>query len=353
MKILLLSIMFISTLLSQTTICFKENTASSTKDKSLILDGGECQGKLSTIDMEKYGWKIKYAQVSKKDSGYNHLVIFKKEIAGEKEAKAKIQKIKTIKAKVEAQRLAFDISTREVILNDVTQNSATINIGNLKIGQSGIIVHKYNDKHSLIISSAVVKSSTTTNSTLMLYTPSVLTQNAIPTSKLQPKDGDIFVLNHMYNSSLLIVPNHETMQEVKILYPTQNFLNPDIFAAHLKINSLPLPQSKDVKEFCVANDIGTIFIVANNKLHILDTHSFKVLNETKLSVYDTKNQTPFFTKVTDIKKEFWQFGESEIHNYDNYYVALINNQTLIQNIASPKAKDEKTFFDEMMDMLPW
>ena len=353
MKIILLTIVFISTLLAQSTICFKENTTISTKSKSMILDGGECQGQLSAISMEKNGWNIEYSQVSKKDDTYNHLFIFKKETV---QSRTVVTTKDSIENKIKLRKLAFDINSQEIRLDNVTAQNATINKGNLKIGQSGVILHRYDDKHSLIVGSAIVQSTSKSKSTLLVYKTNTLTQNAIPTSKLKPADGDTFILNHMYNSSLLIVPNYETSQEIYALYPKQNFLNPDIFAAHLKINALPLPQPKDVKEFCINNDIGTIFIVINNKLHILDTHSFKILHTSKLSTHNAKAQVPFFTKVTDIKTNFWDFGDEKINNYHNYYLALINNQTIIQNIKGENidnSSNKKSFLNEIMDMLPW
>ncbi len=352
MKILLLSIVFISTLLSQTTLCYKENTTISKINKSILLDGGECQGRLSATAMEKHGWKIEYSQVSKKKSVYNHLFIFKKETQAEKQSKVAITQQPQTKTKFKTKRAIFNLATKEILINDVNRNKATINTGNLKIGQSGIIVHKYN-KDSIIIASAIVQSSSASSSTLMLYKPNTLVQSAIPTSSLQPANGDTFVLNHMYNSSLLIVPNYETYQEIQSLYPTQNFLNSDIFAAYLKIEALPVPKQKDVKEFCKANDIGTIFIAVNNQLYILDTYSFKTLHTNKLSMNDSKIQTPFFTKVTDIEKDFWDFGESEIRDYNSYFSALIGNTTYQPTEINNEEDNDKSIFSEMLDFLPW
>jgi len=219
---------------------------------------------------------------------------------------------------------SFDVSTHEIKLINVHKNTAVIDVHNLIVGQSGIVVHK-TDNRSLIISHAIVTSILNNKSILTLYDLDNLKQNALPIPNLKPQIGDIFVLNHMYHSSLLIVPNFETFQKIKDLYPKQIFFNPDIFASNLKIINTPLPKIQDIKKFCISYDIGTVFIVISNKLYILDSHSFKILNVSELDLLDTTTQSPFFTKVIDIKKEFWDFGEDKIRNYNKYYKNLIKD----------------------------
>jgi hypothetical protein len=139
----------------------------------------------------------------------------------------------------------------------------------------------------------------------------------------------------MYNSSLLIVPNYEASQKIKELYPNQKFLNPDIFAAHLKITSLPVPTFRDIQSFCKSYNIGTIFIVVNNQLHIIDTNSLQTLNKTKLAIKDDTTQSPFFTKITDIKTDIFDFGADKITNYNDFYLELINNPNAMKTSILP------------------
>jgi hypothetical protein len=144
-----------SALVSKTTICYKDSTLNTKLDTVTILDGGECNGKLSISLMEQKGWKIEYSQVTKKNSKYNHLIIFAKEKENENNLKTK------------AYKSNFSLKIKEIKIENVTQDSATIKMGNLKIGQSGVIIHKVNNK-SLIISNAVVTSSLANSSKLSL-----------------------------------------------------------------------------------------------------------------------------------------------------------------------------------------
>lgn len=226
------------------------------------------------------------------------------------------------------------LEPKEIILTTVNQNIATISVGNLKVGQSGIIVHNTKNS-SLIIANAIVQSSSKKESTLILSESDILIQSALPTSNQKAKTGDIFVLNHMYHSSLLIVPNHEASKKIKELYPNQKFLNPDIFAAHLKITSLPVPTFRDIQSFCKSYNIGTIFIVVNNQLYVIDTNSLHTLYTTKLSISDETTQSPFFTKITDIKTNLLDLGADKIKDYNDFYLELINNPNATKTSILP------------------
>ncbi len=349
MKILLLCIVLISSLFSKATMCYKDSIISSTIDKSIKLDGKECKGKLSASQMEANGWVIQYSQVmDDREKFYNHLYMFKKGSSAQQPTQI------TIKEKNPITKASFNLLTKETSINNVKGSQATINIGNLKVGQSGVIVHTSNKRQSLIIANAIVKSTSTNQSILELSKPDNLTQSAMPTSKLKPQDGDTFVLNHLYNSSLLLVPNFEVSRAVHALFPKQNFLNPDLFAAYLKFESTPIPTQEDIQKFCKQSDIGTIFIVVENNLHILDTKTFKTLSVNSMYITDTTTKVPFFTKVQDIKKNFWNFGDKKITDYNNFYLSLINKTTYhaTKIIYEDGEENEKSLFDKLWDMLP-
>ena len=248
MKILILPLLLLSTLLSQTTMCYKKNDKSSEINKNILLNGGDCQGKFSLNDMKNFGWKINDSKITQQDNGYNHLYILNRD--NEIAAQTQYQQIKTI-----------DLKQKELTIYDLSNNQAKIDIGNLKVGQSGVIIHKYGKSESMIIALATVSSSNNSFSQIEIKKQSIIKQNAIPTSRTQPSNGDIFVLNHLYNASLLIVPNYEAKKIIQKNYPKQRFLNEDFFAAHLKLISTPIPTKDDIRDFCTSQNIGTIFMV--------------------------------------------------------------------------------------------
>jgi len=207
-------------------------------------------------------------------------------------------------------------------IQNIKKGTATINIGNLQKGQSGIIVHNYGDD-SIILTQAVVVSSGDTVSKIKFVSKSILEQPSLATSKLKPSKNDIFVLNHLYKSSLLIAPNIEAINVVKRLYTKQNFIGDDFFASYLKLESMPLPTKEVISQFCLDNQIGTIFFVIAHKLYIVDSLSFKVIDTKDLEYSSKKIQVPFYTNIKEIKKGFWDFGEDFIKNYDKYYSKMI------------------------------
>ncbi len=219
---------------------------------------------------------------------------------------------------------SINLDTKQYKIYNTTEDKTTIKATALIAGQSGVIIRTIDKKNSIIISYATVISSSASQTTLSIdLDKSILKQDALPTFKSKVKDGDTFILNHLYSSSLLIVPNFETSQYIKEKYPKQNFLNPDIFASYLKINDQPTPSQTDIQTFCTKQDIGTIYIVIAQKLYILDVNSFTTINTLEISDSQKDSQSPFFTKVKDIEQGFWDFSQSEIKDYDKYYSKIL------------------------------
>jgi hypothetical protein len=211
---------------------------------------------------------------------------------------------------------------QETKLYDIKNNQAKISLQNLTVGQSGIIVHK-TLKNKIIIDQAVITQSNDSYSTIKFLKQDILPQNAIPTSKLKPRDGDMFVLNHLYQTSLLIVPNLETKKYILDIYSKQNFLNEDFFASYLKLINEPIPTKEDILAFTKKQQIGTIFVVVQEKLFIVDSLSFKVIDSVDIKVEDNSTQSPFLTKIDKITRSFFDFGAKKIENYNKYYLKLL------------------------------
>jgi len=67
------SILLGSSLLANTTMCFKENHPSISTIENTPLDGGECQGKYSVNDMKKKAWIVSDIKIN----GNSYIYIFK------------------------------------------------------------------------------------------------------------------------------------------------------------------------------------------------------------------------------------------------------------------------------------
>ena len=212
----------------------------------------------------------------------------------------------------------------ELVIYDVTDTTAKVKVGNLRIGQSGVIVNAISGNYTIIAQATVIKTEKD-YSVIKFVKSKLLEQKAIPTLKAKPTNSDIFVLNHLYKSSLLIVPNLKSKKVIKRDFPDQNFLSEDFFASYLKVNNNPVPSKSDIIEFCSLQDIGTIFIVIKNKLFIVDALSFKIIDEIDVLINDFSTQLPFYTRVTEIETGIFDFGASSIGNYNQFYTSLISD----------------------------
>ena len=78
-KAILSTILLLSStsLLAETTMCFKENHKSMTTIESTPLDGGICNSKFSINDMKAKGWSVDDIKISQTATGMNFIYILK------------------------------------------------------------------------------------------------------------------------------------------------------------------------------------------------------------------------------------------------------------------------------------
>lgn len=315
-KLLLLSLLFSTIVYAKTTTCYKNNWNSISTIENIALDGGECDGKFSLSDMKKDGWIVADIKIESEQNNLSYKYILIKD-----------EKNSNLLNAVSSKK-SFDINPIALRIENVENNSTTIEIPDLTIGQSGIVVHIYENDKRLIVSNAKVISSNDKGSTIEFFAFDDLKQDAIPTSKRGVQKGDILLLNYMYQSSLLIAPTQELFQLVSANFKYNNFLHTDIFAANLKVNATALPTKESLQEFAIKQNLGTIFIVVNDKVNILDTKTFSILSQYNI-VYEKNNlQMPFFTRVENIEDDIFSFSipflsEKKPDNYEEYYKYIL------------------------------
>lgn len=288
---------FTTTLLAQglnaaTTLCYKNDWKSPSTIETAELDGGECKGIYSYQDMLKKGWYLKDIKISKGEEGLNYsYVLSDKELI-------KVDNSTFMDNKY----TKLDYKPMIMRIQNVKDESATINIGNLRVGQSAIIQHNYPNSKSLIVANAYVSESNSSFSTLKILPFLDLKQNALPTSNRKAVDGDIAIVNYLYDSSLIIAPSQDAFSATRAKYKDNNFLHSDIFGAKLKIEHEPLPSKETIQEFAIAQNIGTIFFIIKNKVYIVDTKTFAVLETDTISYnFIEDEKMPFYTRVEKIE----------------------------------------------------
>lgn len=312
-----------SVIYAQTTICYKNNWETPSTIEDTPLDFGECKGVYSLNQMRKKGWEIADIKIETNKNLQNYTYFLVKN-----DTNIDSLKKEPIKQKDLISRKKFTIKPIGINLSEVKNNKANIDVGNLLVGTTGIVVHLYNNEKKQIIANAKVISSDENNSNIEFFEFNDLEQKALPKSKREVQVGDILVLNYMYPSSLLIAPTQETFQTVRDGFKYNNFLHSDLFAAKLKIDNQPYPTKKDIQNFAIKQNLGTIFIVVNQRVYILDTKTFQILTSYSIE-YDTSNSNlPFYTRVEDIKESSFNFKFDLFSNknnltYKNYYKKLL------------------------------
>lgn len=323
-KVFLLSsatLLFSSYAFAQTTVCYKNNWDKPSTIEQVALEGGECQGKYSLKQMKEKGWSVVDIQVQTKQNKFNYKYLL---------VDGSTDHIKNSTAKEEiSTKNKFTIKPLGLKLDNIESNKSTINVGNLIVGQSGIVVHVYENARKLIVANAKVISSDENSSVVEFFPFKDIKQDAIPTSNRNVQIDDVLVLNYMYPASLLITPTQDTFQGIRKSFEYNNFLHSDLFAAKLKVENHPYPTKKDIQDFAIEQNLGTIFIVVDQKVYILDSKTFTILTSFDIEYSELDSQKPFYTRVEDIKKSGFDISfnffskDDEDLNYKQYYKKLL------------------------------
>jgi len=347
-KFLLLcaSIFLSQSLSAKSTVCYKKEWTKPSSIESIALDGGECDGKLSLYQMQNKGWFIEDIKIKSGNKGLNYTYVLT-DIDP-----INIQKL--IKNKKNWIKEA-NLTQSFVLINNVKDNTATIAIGNLKIGQSGIVNHTYEDGHKLVVSSAFVTSSNENSSTIKFLPFLDLKQNALPTANRKALNGDEFVLNYLYDFSLLIAPNNDSFKSVRNSFKSNTFMHSDMFGAFLKYIHRPLPTKEIIKDYALAQNMGTIFIVIESTVYILDSRTLAILDKKQISNFIGENQMPFYTRVEKIEASIFDADVSKwleiAKKYTNKFLGpdtRTEEEILYEDFKSSdnKAEDSKENYTE-------
>ncbi len=276
---------------AQTTICVKDKWNTPSTIETTKLDGGLCAGEYSIKDMREKGWRVLDIQIDTNQNSFSYKYLLTNENI-KKEVK-KVNKTSDTK-KLSFRALGFKI-------DNLDDNKSTINVGNLIVGQTGVVIHIVDKNKRLIVANAEVISSNEKQSVVKFTNFNDLKQKAIPTSKRGVQKGDILALNYMYKSSLLIAPNQEAFKIVRDGFRYNNFLHSDLYAAQLKIDEKALPTQKSIQDFARKQNLRSIFIVLRDKVYVLDAKNFKVLTNYNIDYNSLDSQLPFYTRVENIE----------------------------------------------------
>jgi len=101
------------------------------------------------------------------------------------------------------------------------------------------------------------------------------------------------------------------------------WIHPDIFATYLSHEGHPTPLASDFRRFCSAGSIGLLFIQSAQTLFTLDCKNFKLLQHTTSITDDTTVKLPFYSRVPEIRADWWGEGSSKLQHYHPHYLQLL------------------------------
>ncbi len=190
------------------------------------------------------------------------------------------------------------------------------------IGSSGVVIKKFDNKHSTIIAGAVVEKKEGDKMRIKFIMFDMLEQSALPPLRVMPKKGDMVILNYLYNRAFVIAPNEDTYLSVLSDFPEISWIHPDILAAFLSKEYNPAPKKEDFQKVCKQNTSMLLFFAIDKKGYFVDCNSFKVIKEENFSAKEANATLPFYSRIGKIESGLFNFSDS-IKNYDSYYKKLL------------------------------
>lgn len=221
---------------------------------------------------------------------------------------------------LEAQPLFQEYKTK---ILDVSDKTATITDSpEFVVGSSGIVVHKFDDKTSSIITRVDVISKNGNTATLRFEKFKMLSQGAFPETSIKPVVGDDVTINYLYERALIVAPNQSVYNEVTKTYNTVTWVHPDILAAYLTKLYRPNPDKEIFQQACYQNTASIIFFGIKDTGYFVDCHNFNTIKTIKITDKD-EIQLPFYSRVKNIDTSWFNWDSENIVDYNNYYAYIL------------------------------
>ncbi|WP_201352496.1 plasminogen-binding N-terminal domain-containing protein [Hydrogenimonas urashimensis] len=205
-------------------------------------------------------------------------------------------------------------------LENVKDDSATVPVGNIPVGVSGIVIHAYDQTHKAILASVIVTAGDKNSATLKLLPYRGLRQPNLPTIKTKPQNGDMVILGYLYDRALPIVPNQKSLEKAKESFPKLHLIHPDLFAAELAKDKSPLPSKKHFKRICEKMHLGIVMFMFKDGTDFIDCVSWVKVGDAHVTSVDANHfKQPFFNRFEEIPSPFYDWTEYKIGDFDRFY----------------------------------
>lgn len=184
---------------------------------------------------------------------------------------------------------------------------------------TGVVVKQLGQNNKAIV--AIARA----NNGLIDYLPNtLLEQENLPSVNEKVSAGDKIIFNYLYSNAVIIAPNLETYKSVEEKFTSTTFIDIDTLSGYLTRETEPKPQKSDFLAYAREYDIGLFYFAIDGRLYAVDARTLNIIDSKNFRVALDEPQSPFYSKVKEIKGSFWDwFGDKNIGDYNTYYKKLL------------------------------
>lgn len=210
----------------------------------------------------------------------------------------------------------------ETTVSDIDGTSVRVEATEgLSKGASAFVLREFDGEHGTVIAQCTVKDP---EKGVLECTPfDYLYHESLSLVQDGVKQGDKVVVGLLDGSVSIIAPNQKSYLAVKGLYEGAIVFHPDLLAVTLKYDDNPTPDKETFQTYCRENFIGVLAFALNDGIYEVDCLSFNVIGKRNEASLDKDNDKPFYHRVGEIERGFFDFSSEEVDDFTAYYKKMI------------------------------
>ncbi len=207
------------------------------------------------------------------------------------------------------------------VIVETKDGGARIEPVDLPRGVSGVVVHRFDGNHAVIVARAIL----TAPDAVRFEVYDALAQPNLPAPKILPQKGDLVIFGYLYNRAAIIAPNYQTYDRIQKSYDLE-WVHPDLFAAELAKARHPAPEKEDFRTFCNKFALARLFVALKDHTDVVDCYSFEVIERLDLPSEGNETKLPFYSRIEKIPSSIFDFFGEEVKDYYGYYTQLVEGE---------------------------
>lgn len=216
----------------------------------------------------------------------------------------------------------FAFGAAKTTVTEVDGSTVRIASGEgFKAGESAFVMREFDTDHGSVIAQCTVDAADTAKLACRPF--DYLYHESLTLVKSDVKKGDTVVAGLLNESVSIIAPTQKAYLAVKAMYPDAIIFHPDLLAVTLKYDDNPTPEKEDFQTFCRENFIGELLFALDDGLYEVDCLSFRLIGKKAEQFDDKENDKPFYHRVGEIERGFFDFSSEAVDDFTAYYKKMI------------------------------